>query len=295
MRGVVSACEHQAEVSSRTRASIGKRGEAAHKELVDLLEREALGLGHEEVGVDERARAQTAPDEEDARTEVAAVCRSEKEVSRGVRAPVSREVGGEGDSVEPRTSCERENDAPEPTMYGVMTAMMVFQSQFDAVERATPRERIGRGKISPMRTQAPGPQVDAKKKMKMAMKATCTPWRRVSASAQRGRRADSRTHLSVDGADVASEGLAGLVDERLRGNMRHQQRVERKDDQDSARTHLVETDRDADDGREELADHHAERAPDHCVHLERGLALREARARGEVDAQRGRRPNFSTV
>jgi len=71
----------------------------------------------------------------------------------------------------------------------------VFQSQLEAVERATPRDRIGtvdeqkrsqgttsrardeigedlRGKISPMRTQAPGPQVEAKKKMKMAMKAT---------------------------------------------------------------------------------------------------------------------------
>jgi hypothetical protein len=52
-----------------------------------------------------------------------------------------------------------------------MTAMMVFQSQLEAVERATPRDRIGRGKISPMTIQAPGPQVDAKKKMKMAMKA----------------------------------------------------------------------------------------------------------------------------
>jgi hypothetical protein len=39
-------------------------------------------------------------------------------------------------------------------MYGVMTAMMQFQSQLEAVERATPRERVGRGKISPMTTQA---------------------------------------------------------------------------------------------------------------------------------------------
>jgi hypothetical protein len=36
-----------------------------------------------------------------------------------------------------------------------MTAMMQFQSQLEAVERETPRERIGRGKISPMRTHAP--------------------------------------------------------------------------------------------------------------------------------------------
>jgi hypothetical protein len=52
-----------------------------------------------------------------------------------------------------------------------MTAIMVFQSQLLAVDRATPRDRTGRGKISPIRIQAPGPQVEAKKKMKMAMKA----------------------------------------------------------------------------------------------------------------------------
>lgn len=49
--------------------------------------------------------------------------------------------------------------------YGVMTAMMQFHSQLDAVDRPTPRDRIGRGKISPITTQAPGPQVVAKKKM----------------------------------------------------------------------------------------------------------------------------------
>lgn len=49
--------------------------------------------------------------------------------------------------------------------------MMVFQSQLEAVDRATPRERMGRGKTSPMRIQAPGPQVEANQKMKMAMKA----------------------------------------------------------------------------------------------------------------------------
>ena len=54
-----------------------------------------------------------------------------------------------------------------------MTVMIVFHSQFDAVLRATPRDRIGKGKISPMTIQAPGPQVEAKKKMKKQMKATC--------------------------------------------------------------------------------------------------------------------------
>lgn len=46
-----------------------------------------------------------------------------------------------------------------------MTVMIQFQSQFDAVDKATPRDRMGRGKTSPIKTQAPGPQVEAKKKM----------------------------------------------------------------------------------------------------------------------------------
>lgn len=33
--------------------------------LVDLLERQTLGLGDQEVGVDESASAETSPDEED--------------------------------------------------------------------------------------------------------------------------------------------------------------------------------------------------------------------------------------
>jgi hypothetical protein len=40
---------------------------------------------------------------------------------------------------------------------------MVFHSQFEAVERPTPRDRIGSGKISPMTIHAPGPHVEAKK------------------------------------------------------------------------------------------------------------------------------------
>jgi hypothetical protein len=36
------------------------------------------------------------------------------------------------------------------TKYGVMMAMMQFQNQLLAVERPTPRDRIGRGKISPI-------------------------------------------------------------------------------------------------------------------------------------------------
>lgn len=37
-----------------------------------------------------------------------------------------------------------------------------FQNQLEAVERPTPRERIGNGKISPTTTQAAGPHEMAK-------------------------------------------------------------------------------------------------------------------------------------
>lgn len=46
-----------------------------------------------------------------------------------------------------------------------------FQNQFDAVESPTPRERIGRGKISPTTTHAEGPQVIAKQDMFKQIKA----------------------------------------------------------------------------------------------------------------------------
>lgn len=38
-----------------------------------------------------------------------------------------------------------------------MIAMMQFQNQLEEVERPTPRERMGRGKTSPMTTHAHGP------------------------------------------------------------------------------------------------------------------------------------------
>jgi hypothetical protein len=43
--------------------------------------------------------------------------------------------------------------------------MMKFQSQFEAVDIATPFALIGRGNISPIMVQATGPQVEAKKNM----------------------------------------------------------------------------------------------------------------------------------
>lgn len=51
----------------------GGTGSGLLHHLVDLLKGETLGLGNEEVGVDEGACAETAPDEEDRRSEVAFV------------------------------------------------------------------------------------------------------------------------------------------------------------------------------------------------------------------------------
>ena len=54
------------------RAPLGRvTGRGLGQHLIDLLERETLGLGDEEVGVDEAASAESAPDEEDGRAEVA--------------------------------------------------------------------------------------------------------------------------------------------------------------------------------------------------------------------------------
>jgi hypothetical protein len=50
-------------------------------------------------------------------------------------------------------------------MYGVTYPRMKFQSQLDAVESATPLERMGSGKISPTTTHAAGPQVEANEAM----------------------------------------------------------------------------------------------------------------------------------
>lgn len=88
-----------------------------------------LCLGNKEVCVDERARAETAPDEEDRRSKITLV---------GVDH-IWRDDGDDLNSVSRVVWDER--DGGERTQ---------FHSQFEAVERATPRERIGRGKTSPM-------------------------------------------------------------------------------------------------------------------------------------------------
>ena len=49
------------------------------------------------------------------------------------------------------------------TIFGVKTATILFHSQLLAVLSATPLDRMGSGKISPMTIPSPGPHVDAKK------------------------------------------------------------------------------------------------------------------------------------
>ena len=122
-------------------------GRSLLEHAVDLFEREALGLGDEEVGVDEAADAEGAPDEEDFGAQVAFVC-------------VDHVGGDDCDDLWWRRTLVFISglflDEGERTQ---------FHSQLLAVDSATPRERIGSGKISPITTQAPGPQVEAKKKI----------------------------------------------------------------------------------------------------------------------------------
>ena len=80
--------------------------------LVDLLERETLGLGHEEVGVDESASAETAPHKEDGRLEVAALLADHvggDDGDDGVPEP----VGGGGETDTARADGEREDLADQ--------------------------------------------------------------------------------------------------------------------------------------------------------------------------------------
>jgi len=112
---------------------------------VDLLERQALGLGDEDVGVDQAKEAKRAPDEEDFCAQI------------GIAFGCTNHV-----------RCNDGNDAvPAFGQFeqGIKSKGNSYQSQLDAVDRATPRDRIGSGKISPITTQAAGPHVVAKKKM----------------------------------------------------------------------------------------------------------------------------------
>lgn len=86
------------------------------------------------------------PDEEDKGPEVALFCADH--VRRNNSDDGVPELGG-GEELD-GAGC------------GGRSARRKKHTQLLAVERATPRARIGRGKISPIKTQAPGPQVEAK-------------------------------------------------------------------------------------------------------------------------------------
>lgn len=75
----------------------GLAGSGLLEHTVDLLESEALGLGYEEVRVDERASAETTPDEEDGRPEVALVWADHVRGDDGDDG-VPQPVGGGGQS-----------------------------------------------------------------------------------------------------------------------------------------------------------------------------------------------------
>lgn len=80
--------------------------------LVDLLERQALGLGNEEVGVDEGSSAETTPDEEDGRLHVSAVLADHvggDDGNDGVPEP----VGGSGETNTTGADGEREDLSDE--------------------------------------------------------------------------------------------------------------------------------------------------------------------------------------
>jgi hypothetical protein len=114
---------------------------------IDLLESKALGLRDEEVGVDEAENAERAPQEENLSTQVNTTTSSGGNV-----------WGHDCDDLVIVSLCFmiRLERREKPTQ---------FHNQLEAVERPTPRDRMGMGKISPMMTQAPGPQVVAKKAM----------------------------------------------------------------------------------------------------------------------------------
>jgi hypothetical protein len=106
--------------------------------LVDLLESEASRLRHEEVGPEDTAAAQSAPDEKHFGAEVAVAW-----------------VDHIGDD----DACDGVSKKSTDAVFGCVLPIMQFQNQFDAVEMATPLERMGSWKISPIMTHPAGPQV----------------------------------------------------------------------------------------------------------------------------------------
>lgn len=117
---------------------------------VHLFKSKTLGLRNQEVGVEETEDAKRAPEEEDLGSEIDTATCSRGDVwcdncdDLGGLLANDFISGGDGERGLSRTQ---------------------FHSQLDAVDKATPRDRIGSGKTSPITTHAPGPHVVAKKKI----------------------------------------------------------------------------------------------------------------------------------
>ena len=95
---------------------------------IHLFEGEAFGLGDQEIGVHEAADAEAAPDEEDFGAEVAFV-------------GVDHVRGDDCDDLERK----KVSAFGRKRGYFRWIRLTQFHSQLEAVDRATPRERMGRG------------------------------------------------------------------------------------------------------------------------------------------------------
>lgn len=112
--------------------------------LIDLLKSKTPRLRDEEVCPEDAAGAEAAPDEEDFGAEVAVGW-----------------VNHVGDN-DAWGRCQRNGSFLVPCKVWSLP-MMQFQNQLAAVEMATPLDRMGNWKISPMMTQPAGPQVLARR------------------------------------------------------------------------------------------------------------------------------------
>lgn len=121
-------------------------------QLVDLLERPALGLVDKEVDKGDTDKAAAEPDEEDLRLQV------------GVAGAVVDEIGGgvSNGPVEEPLSREVSHVPVLPMQFSWNGRDLLT---FVAVVILKLLARNFRGKISPVTTHARGPHVDAKKKM----------------------------------------------------------------------------------------------------------------------------------
>jgi hypothetical protein len=180
----------------------GTRGALLHH-LVDLLEGETLGLGDQEVGVDEGAGAEAAPDEEDGGLQVA-VLRAD------------HVWGDDGDDLEECKLLREESGEGCLSTYGVP-------------------EPVGGGGQSNT-TRADGQREDL---------ADDDPGSRTPGRGEEEDEDGNEGDLGVDGGDVVGDGGSGGVG----GG-------------DVDQVSLVETNSDTNNGDEELADQHAQGAPD---------------------------------